>query len=554
MKRSALLGALLLFTVGAGLWPFQGCEEQASHGPTGPSALAREAREEKRGETESPEKAAPAEQVGESSKTEKEETASSRRKIVRPSALAGTWYAGTREGLEKQVKNFLAAAGPSRGKGRVGALIAPHAGYRYAGRSQAACYKAVEGASYERVILMGPTHNTSFRGFSVAPVTHYQTPLGEIPLDLEMIEMIKRHPLYCGDVPPLAHAREHSLEIELPFPQIVLGKFKLVPILVGSIGPYERTMIACALRPFADDRTLVVASSDFTHFGSRFGFSPFSPSREKLKKLDMGAADLALKGDSDGFLNYRRDTGATICGSNPISILLSLLPAKFSGKLLSYTTSADLTGDYSDCVSYVSIAFRFQTAREELSTLSREEMDLLVALARYSMEYAVRDGKPPSEKELRVKFPPTSRLLEQRGVFVTLKVKGNLRGCIGRIFPSEPIYRSTPAMAMASALRDGRFRPVTEAELPGIAVEVSALTPPRLVSGPGDIRVGTDGVILYKGNNSAVFLPQVATEQGWDRETLLSHLARKAGLPPDAWKSGATFMTFQAEIAHEGGE
>jgi AmmeMemoRadiSam system protein B/AmmeMemoRadiSam system protein A len=475
-------------------------------------------------------------------------------KVVRPSALAGSWYEGTREALEKQVKGLLAAAkAPPAGARRVGGLVAPHAGYRYAGRSQGACYKVVEGARYDRVILLGPTHRYDLRGISVAPVTHYATPLGEVPVDLAVVEELKALPAFQGNLPAAAHAQEHSIEIQLPFLQAAIGSFRLVPILVGQIGSRDRSAIAAALRPFLDDRTLVVASSDFTHYGARFDFEPFPPGERKkrLEELDLGAALLAEKGDADGFSRYVDETGATICGARPIAILLAMLPPGFAGERLSYTTSEEVAPDPSGSVSYVSLAFRFEAVKEEGGGLSREELERLVAIARFSLEAGVRKGKAPPDAELRSKFNLTPKLEGPRGVFVTLKSRGGLRGCIGMIFPEVPLYQATARMAVASALEDTRFRPVTAGELEGITVEVSALTVPRPVKGPEAIRVGTDGVVLRKGGASAVFLPQVATEQGWDRDTMLSHLAMKAGLPQDAWRNGATFLTFQAEIAHE---
>ena len=477
-------------------------------------------------------------------------------KVVRPSALAGSWYEGTKEALEKQVKGYLASAkAPADAMRRVGALVAPHAGYRYAGRSQGDCYKTVEGARYDRVIILGPSHHTGFRGISIAPVTHYQTPLGEVPLDLDLVKEMQALPIFRADLPAAAHGREHSIEIQLPFLQAAIGAFRLVPILVGEIGPRERNVAATALRTRLDDRTLLVASSDFTHYGERFGFLPFPESEAKagLEKLDLGAAKLATAGDTEGFVRYVQETQASICGARPISILLAALPQGSSGELLSYTTSAGITGEQAESVSYVSLAFRFEGIRAEAAgaLLSAEEMARLVAIARFSLEQGVRTGEPPPEADLRAKFPFTARLQERRGVFVTLKVRGDLRGCIGMIFPEEPLASATSKIAVAAALHDSRFQPVRPEELSAIDVEVSALTPPKPIAGPGEIRVGLDGVVLRKGGASAVFLPQVATEQGWDRDTMLSHLARKAGLSADAWKSGASFLTFQAEIGHE---
>ena len=139
------------------------------------------------------------------------------------------------------------------------------------------------------------------------------------------------------------------------------------------------------------------------------------------------------------------------------------------------------------------------------------------------------------------------------GVFVTLndRTTGTLRGCIGEIMPMRPLVEAVVKRAVDSALHDPRFMPVTERELSEIRVEVSALMPPKPVASWRDIVLGRDGMTLEKDGAFAVFLPQVAPEQGWDLETTLSYLSRKAGLSADAWRDGAKFETFQAEVFHE---
>ena len=148
--------------------------------------------------------------------------------------------------------------------------------------------------------------------------------------------------------------------------------------------------------------------------------------------------------------------------------------------------------------------------------------------------------------------PPKSTLAKM-GAFVTLndKATGALRGCIGEIMPMRPLVEAVVARAVDAALRDPRFSPVSERELGGLRVEVSALTPPKPVSSWRDIVLGRDGMTLEKNGCFAVFLPQVAPEQGWDLPTTLMYLSQKAGLPADAWREGAKFETFQAEVFHE---
>ncbi len=185
--------------------------------------------------------------------------------------------------------------------------------------------------------------------------------------------------------------------------------------------------------------------------------------------------------------------------------------------------------------------------------LTPAERTLLLLLARRSIEEAVGGARSLESALASARLTPP--LLEVRGAFVTLREKRvldpaghpRLRGCIGTTEPDEPLYRNVIHNAARAAFDDPRFPPVGVRELAGLAVEVSALTPLTPVDGPGAIVPGRDGVALERDSRRAVFLPQVALEQGWDTRQLLDHLAQKAGLPPDGWL-GASLFTFQAEV------
>ena len=139
------------------------------------------------------------------------------------------------------------------------------------------------------------------------------------------------------------------------------------------------------------------------------------------------------------------------------------------------------------------------------------------------------------------------------GAFVTLNLKQNhrLRGCIGEIQPFRPLWKAVLGRAVDAAFRDPRFLPLTAQEFANVEIEISALTPAVPVGGWRDIVIGRHGMTLSKNGHSAVFLPQVAPEQGWDIEETLTHLSMKAGLPPDAWREGASFTVFKAIVFHE---
>ncbi len=160
---------------------------------------------------------------------------------------------------------------------------------------------------------------------------------------------------------------------------------------------------------------------------------------------------------------------------------------------------------------------------------------------------AVLAGKPQPKVEFH-----DPRFREECGVFVTLKKHGELRGCIGLIQGVQPLGDAIQEMAVAAATRDPRFPAVTLAELPEIDIEISVLSPMIPVKSLDEIQVGRDGVLLKRGYRSGVFLPQVATEQGWDRDTFLQHLDLKAGLPVGTHRQAdAELFRFTAEVFGE---
>jgi len=459
------------------------------------------------------------------------------------------------------VDQYLAAASLKHyPKERLLALISPHAGYVYSGLAAAYGYNRLNGQVIHRVIILAPSHYVAFHGVSIPDVTHYETPLGKIPLAREITKKLLLNPLFS--TVPQAHTKEHSVEMQLPMLQRVLKDFSLVPLVFGQVGKKEFKGIAGALRPFIDKETLLIASSDFTHYGPRFEYVPFKDNvRTRLRALDLGAVDRILAGDFEGFLQYRQRTGATICGFVPIATLLKLLPADTRPRLLHYYTSGDLTGDYQNSVSYVSMAFYEgdgkETAQEKkgatlLDTLplNGKEQETLLTISRKTLEEGIR------HQRLHPVSPPaydlSPRLMSNRGVFVTLQENGRLRGCIGNIIGTDSLFRGVAENTLNSALRDTRFEPVRAEELPAIDIEISVLTPPEPIARPEDFIVGRHGIILREGGSEAVFLPQVAPEQGWDREETLTHLSLKAGLSEDAWKKkDARFLVFHAQVFGE---
>ena len=271
------------------------------------------------------------------------------------SRLAGTWYAGDRDDLRAGIEAMLEQASP-RGLGDVRALLVPHAGYAYSGATAAAAYREVRGASCDRVILLGPSHRIPLVDQAVIPrAAALRTILGDAPLDTAAASRRLAQPGF--DDAPEALPGEHSVEIQFPWLQVVLPGVPVLPIVVGRLSERAVAALADGLRREWTDRTLLVVSSDFTHYGQAFGYVPFAePPEEALRALDLGAFACIENHDAQGFRAYLARTGATICGSDPIHLLLALMRKNQVVHRLAYTTSGRLTGDWSHTVSYLAAA------------------------------------------------------------------------------------------------------------------------------------------------------------------------------------------------------
>jgi len=505
-------------------------------------------------------------------------------KSTRQSVLAGSWYSADPAVLADNIDAHLSAGKPLEKIAREApiAIISPHAGHQWSGDAAGTVFRLLSGPAGEkikRVILLGPSHHMGYRGASILPVDHYETPLGPIPLDTEVVTALLEQPLFQTN--DTAHRQEHCLEIELPFLQRVLKTgFRIVPILISQLKAAEWSKMAETLSPFIDRETLLVISSDFTHYGSRFGYLPFNDHVDQnLKQLDLGALTAIQEIKPEQFAAYHADTDITVCGYQSIGVLLEMLRSKSfaavwgdqspEGRVIDYYRSADKSGDFANSVSYASVAFfragmmlpgdaypksllpELEDSPGGASELTAPEQRYLLALARETLS-EVLGGKPKPEPGGFPAEVAAHKMKQKCGIFVTLTKNGHLRGCIGSIIGHEPLVYGVINRAVSSALEDPRFPAVTSEELSSLEIEISVLSPLERAGGPDEIEVGRHGVVLEKDGRRSVFLPQVAPEQGWDRDTMLDQLAIKAGLPKEAWRSGASFDLFEAFVFSEG--
>ncbi len=468
---------------------------------------------------------------------------------VRPAVSAGTWYPGDPTELAKQADDLIARASPPEVHGRPLALICPHAGYQYSGAVSAAAYASLRGQSYKRVIVLAFSHRNAgrYRGVDVPKeLTAYATPLGNVPIDREACDRLLKSPLFTSN--PATDGNEHSLEGQLPFLQRVLKEFSLVPLLIGQMSDRDYGAAAQAIVPLLDNDTLLVASSDFTHYGQRYDYQPFKDDVEnKLRELAEQAAAPILRCDFDGFQAHIAKTGDTICGGHgPIPLLLRIL--SMQGGAQGVRAGIDMfgrqTGDWTSSVTYQSFVF---TRRP--GTLSQDERTELLRIARQTVTAFVKGEQSP--KVEADKLP--AGLRADGACFVTLQNHGELRGCIGNMIADGPLCQAVIRNAI-SACKDFRFvdNPVTAKELDQLHIEISFLTPMKRIAKIDEIVIGRDGLLISLGSQRGVLLPQVAYERGWTREEFLTELCHKAGLPADSWKKPeAEIQSFEAEVFGE---
>ncbi len=477
----------------------------------------------------------------------KEEAKMSMQKIkkedIRPPAVAGAFYTSDPKALSAQINDYLTNVSSKTLQGKIIALISPHAGYIYSGQVAAYGYKLIEGKKFDTVVVIAPSHRAPFRGASVYSKGAYQIPLGLIPVDTELAQKLIKQDASISYVRE-AHTQEHSLEVQLPFLKIILGDFKLVPIVMGYCDFTTCEAISETIfREIKDKNILIIASSDLSHF------HPYNNAVE----LDKIVINHVNSFDAKGLYKDISSGKCEACGATPMitTMLLAKKLGATKSELLFYANSGDVTGDKSSVVGYMS-AVLYKNGEKKKNRkigtdmgmgLTEEEKEILHKIAREAIESKFR-GANISD----IKFT-SNTLKEKRGAFVTLHKHGNLRGCIGYIRARKPLDQTIREMATAAAFQDSRFDPVTEKELQDIDIEISVLTPLSKISNAEEIEVGEHGIYIIKGFHSGLLLPQVSTEYGWDRKTFLEHTCAKAGLPDDAWKEKDTeIYIFSADI------
>lgn len=459
---------------------------------------------------------------------------------VKEPNVAGMFYPENPDVLSQMLEEMLEAVDPEPMGGKIFALISPHAGYEFSGQTAAYGYKLIKGQSYKTVIVIGPSHHYGFTGASVFPEGAFRTPLGDIEVDAEFTRQLLYKDTNIVFV-PLAFAKEHSVEVQLPFLQAALTGFKIVPIVMGDCDLSFCQKLAGLLKEVIGKRqdVLVVASSDLDH----------AYDYDEVEMSDAMTLSYIKDMNAEGLYYGFREGKLKLCGGFPVVTTLMLARQLGHEKLsvLHHTNSAFVTGKKEKgawTVGYASCAI---DKEGEAAMLNEKQREHLLKLARGSLETYLKTGK---KLEVAESDP---LLLKEMGAFVTLSEHGRLRGCIGTIIGKQPLYLTIRDMAVEAGTGDPRFPQVELSEMKDIEMEVSVLSPLEKIDDPAVIEMGKHGVLVRKGYMSGVFLPQVATETGWSKEEFMSELcSQKAGLPRDAWKGkGTDIYIFTAEVFSE---
>jgi AmmeMemoRadiSam system protein B/AmmeMemoRadiSam system protein A len=477
---------------------------------------------------------------------------------VREPAVAGQFYPADARTLNAMLDAVLKDAVPPGREAPI-ALVAPHAGYVYSGQIAADAWRQAASHQYDTIVILGTNHTGGgFGRVGVFPGGGMRTPLGVAKVDQALsAALIKEDPDCVADA--AMHTGEHSLEVQIPFAQRLFPTASVVAAIVASddagvISRFGRTLG----RLLAGRRALIVASSDLSHYPS-WNDAVLADRRtlEAIASLDPDRVRSVASAPPRGVPNLV----TCACGEAPVMAAMVAARALGAtrGRVVSYANSGDLPiGEADRVVGYGAVVFSAGEPGADTTSIAPHaaaaialpptpaDKKQMLALARETIRRSLDTGTVPLARG----FSPS--LERPQGVFVTLRKRGALRGCIGQMTPNRPLRVLVGSMALAAAFEDPRFEKVTPSELKDLDVEISVLTPFKEVAGPQAIVVGRDGVLLQKDRRSAVFLPQVAMEERWTRDEMLDNLCLKGGMPAGCWRSGARLSTFQADVFKEG--
>jgi AmmeMemoRadiSam system protein B/AmmeMemoRadiSam system protein A len=471
---------------------------------------------------------------------------------IHASPYSGTWYpdkpAALAALIEELWRKSTERTGPHLLSGGR-AFVVPHAGLNYSGTVAAAVYRHLEQQRPGCILLAGFAHRGAPPGIGIPEIGGFRTPLGEVAIDRELADQLAAAPPFHAALE--RELCDHSVEIQLPLLQKAVPEARVVPLYVSHLDPPAREKAARRLAGCMSPGTVLLASSDLTHFGSAFHYQPFAVDArvaDRLRRWDFEILEAAGSLREEFFLRALQEKSSTVCGYEPIALLLATVrlleqDGEIYQDVLDYQTSGEITGDFHHSVSYGALGYFPCTSFQ----FNSEEQQAILDLARRTLAgyQQTGDSQVPT-------FPPSGlpSLARRAALFVTLHKHGQLRGCLGRSTPVEPIEQAVPELTLAAALADSRFEPVAPSET-GLEIEVSILSPLKRIVQLSDFRVNEHGAVLVAGGRQGLLLPQVATERNWNADQFFQALAAKTGVGADVYSDPSTrIYVFRAQIIH----
>lgn len=457
--------------------------------------------------------------------------------LIRKPAVAGQFYQADAGKLRKEVDSYLKTARPL--KERVLGVLAPHAGYAYSGATAGAAFSFLKDADFDTVVIIGTGHTVAVEGAAIMSEGFFETPLGRVEIDSDLARALLKSSRLIEDI-PAAHAKEHSVEVELPFLQALGKTFKFVPMVVNTDDVKTLEEIGLVIGQVLKGRKAVVCvSSDLSHYppgdiAERSDLALLETFRTAVRNGDMAyfglANTLLLEKSKD-----QMDTAACGYAAMVIGAAACVELGADDFQLVKYTHSGKVSGDEAKVVGYGAGLFTKggNLAPRQLSLELQKE---LLGLARKSIESRLK------KKNMELPLSPYTELNQPAAVFVTLEKDGALRGCIGTMTPRQLLSDAVAANARASAFEDPRFGPLSAGELSSVKIEISVLSPLRRVGSWEDVIEGKHGVYVQKGRSSGTYLPQVWEHFKSREEFLTSLCLEKAGLDAGAWKEKSTAL------------
>jgi AmmeMemoRadiSam system protein B/AmmeMemoRadiSam system protein A len=465
----------------------------------------------------------------------------------RQAVAAGRYYSADKETLKKDISKLFETCVKTNVHSNVRAIISPHAGYIYSGKVAASAFSVIDrNKSYKNIFLIGSSHITAFDGASVFNTGDFVTPLGKVKVNREIADRLKSERLF--KYPVNAHFQEHSLEVQIPFLQYYFKNIPpVIPIVIATTYQNSIKKIAEILKPWFTSDNLFIISSDFSHY----------PSYKTANEVDNKTADAIITGDPKQFMDVLKnnslidDTGlsTSMCGWTSGLLLLYLAEGDSNLKFekVDYCNSGDSPyGNKDEVVGYNAIALFEDTTGDQSSKSLEDEIKFtdieknqLIALAHDNIEsLLINHRKISVDNETLPEI-----FMKPLGAFVTLKINGSLRGCIGRFISTDPLYEVVIESSQSSAFEDPRFSPITKEELQKTSIEITVLGPLKKISNIDEIILGRHGIYIQKDSRSGTMLPQVATENKWTVEQFLGYTSRdKAGIGWEGWKNADIYI------------